>query len=123
MVEFHCGYEARGGGLGRQVAQLDGDSLEKKQEQGTNQALLNSFLYLLNLDLTEALDLQESSASSSMNGLSRVMSALMSIAPFQWPGVSYCHSVEAIGFQFSDISCTDAVGLDTVDVDDEVLPI
>lgn len=36
---------------------------------------------------------------------------------------TYCHGVEAICFQFGDISCTDAVGLDAVDVDDEVLHI
>ena len=58
-----------------------------------------------------------------MDGLDGVMSALMSIATFQWLGASYCHSVEAIGFQFGDISCTDTVGLDAVDVHDEILPI
>jgi hypothetical protein len=56
-----------------------------------------------------------------MNGLNPVLSALMSIALFQWLLVSYCHSVKSIGFQFGDISCTDAVGLDAVDVDDEIL--
>lgn len=33
----------------------------------------------------------------------------------------YRHGVEAICFQFGDISCTDAMGLDAVDVHDEVL--
>jgi hypothetical protein len=36
---------------------------------------------------------------------------------------SYRHSVEATCFQFGDISCTDAVVLDAVDVHDEALPV
>lgn len=96
-------------------------SLAGRKGHGTNQALLDSLLDLLNLDLTEALDLQESSAGGTMNGLDSIISALVSIVLFQWMLLSYCHSVKSVGFQFGDISCTDAVGLDAVDVDDEIL--
>ena len=59
-----------------------------------------------------------------MDGLKRKWSALRPIGLVRPLEVySYCHGVEAIGFEFGDIGCTDAVGLDAVDVDDEVLPI
>jgi len=34
---------------------------------------------------------------------------------------TYSHSVEPIGFELGDVGCTDAMGLDGVNVDDEVL--
>lgn len=83
-----------------------------------------SFFDLLNFDLAEALDLQECSAGGTVDGLDGVLSALKSIITFNgWVCKSYCHSVEAVGFEFGDISCTDTMGLDAVNVHDEVLPI
>jgi hypothetical protein len=58
-------------------------SLQNIQGKRTNQALLNSLLDLLDLDLTEALDFQECPAGGTVDGLNRKSSVLMSIALFQ----------------------------------------
>lgn len=36
---------------------------------------------------------------------------------------AYSHSVIAIGFELGDVGCTDAMGLDGIDVDNEILPL
>ena len=63
-------------------------------------ALCESIFDLVNLDLTEAFDLQEVATSSCMDG---------------------CDGVVSVGFQLCDIDCTDAMRLDGVNVDDEAI--
>ena len=63
-------------------------------------ALGNGILDLVNLDLTEALDLEQVATSSRMHRSDRVV---------------------AISLELRDVDCTDAVRLDRVNIDDEAV--
>ena len=83
-----------------------------------NQAFLYRLLYFFHLDLTKTLYFQECPARSAVDRLDyRQLNELqrtMELYP-------YSNGVEAIGFQFGDISGPNAMGLDAVDVHDEAL--
>jgi hypothetical protein len=66
----------------------------------TNLAFRDGFLDLVDLDLTEALDLQQVPTRSRMHRSNRVV---------------------AVGLELRDVDSTDAVRLDCVNVDDEAV--
>lgn len=66
MVKLHGSNEPRGRGLNSQFKEY---IPYRPSQDRTNQALLNSLLDLLNLDLTEPSNLQQSLPCSTVDGL------------------------------------------------------
>lgn len=86
-------------------------------EVGKYQALLNRLFDLFDLHLAEALDLQQRLACGAVDGLVFVKGAIPQLLGM----ASYSNRVEAICLQLGDIGCSNAVGLDGVNVHDEVM--
>lgn len=117
VPQFHGCDEARGGWLAFRSWLEVVSSISRR---GKYQALLNRLFDLFDLHLAEALDLQQCLACGAMDRLGLCQRCNNSI---DLGMISYSNRVEAICLKLGDVGCSNAVGLDGVNVHDEVLTI
>jgi hypothetical protein len=79
--------------------------------------LANSILNLVYLDLAKPLNLEKSTTSCRVNRLPRLSAYCL----LTWITVSHRNRVVAVSFELRDVNRTDAVGLNSIDVDNEAV--